>query len=303
MSDTLRHDRLLELVATVSASRRVPSRGSRLDGCGIDSLAFAELALAVEDELGVDLSALDVGPDTTVGDLTDAIDSAPRARPRRGLPRGLGRLQRTSELLGGGALRWWFDLRVIGSENVPPAGPVVLAMNHESALDIPIAVIASPRPITFMAKKELFKGPLVSRTLRSLGGFLVDRDRYDVTAVDTALAALERGDVLGMYPEGTRSPGTLLPFLHGAAWVALRTGAPLVPAAISGTGLAGRAGRPGLVRVRVVFAPPIAARRIDDRTERRRVAEDLTRSLREAIARDLVPAGDLGGTGGSGHGP
>ena len=112
---------------------------------------------------------------------------------------------------------------------------------------------------------------------------LVCHDRFDLSAVDVALGALARGDVLGMYPEGTRSPGVLLPFLHGAAWVALRAGAPLVPCSITGTERARDAKFPGRVRVRVRFHPPIEVVRIDDPHARRRQAEALTAQLREAI--------------------
>ena len=128
-----------------------------------------------------------------------------------------------------------FRLEIVGAERVPSRGPVVLAMNHESALDVPLAVVACPRPITFMSKKDLYKNALGSWALHELGGFRVDRHRFDLTSVRIAVAAVQRGDVLGMYPEGTRSLGTLLPFLPGAAWLALAMGAPLVPCAISGT--------------------------------------------------------------------
>ena len=102
-------------------------------------------------------------------------------------------------------------------------------MNHESALDVPLAVVACPRPITFMSKKDLYKNALASWALHELGGFRVDRRRFDLESVRIAVAAIRRGDVLGMYPEGTRAPGALLPFLPGAAWLALAMGAPLVP--------------------------------------------------------------------------
>jgi 1-acyl-sn-glycerol-3-phosphate acyltransferase len=260
--------------------------GTRLADAGLDSLAFAELAAALERDLGVDLSLESVDGTHRIEDVMRAVEKAPTSAGRTTLP-GIGSLQGPAELLGGPALRWWFRLRVEGAGHVPERGPAIVAMNHESALDILLVVAASRRPITFMAKKELFKNGLASWSLHALGGFRVDRDRFDLVAVQRALAALVRGDVLGMYPEGTRSPGRLLPFLHGAAWLALRTGVPLVPCSISGTEHAGRATSPGRVRVRIRFHETIAVERADDPAERRRRAEEITDRLRGEIEADL----------------
>src|SRR5687767_5326221 len=261
--------------------------GVALADAGLDSLAFAELAAALERDFGVDLSLVSIDGADRLEDVLRAIDEAPTSEGPRVLPRGIGSLQGAAELLGRATLRWWFRIRVEGAGNVPEHGPAVVAMNHESALDIPLVVAVSPRPITFMAKKELFKNRFASWSLHSLGAFRVDRDRFDLVAVQRALAVLERGDVLGMYPEGTRSPGRLLPFLHGAAWLALRTGVPLVPCSVSGTEHAGRATSPGRVRVRIRFHEAIAVERADDPAECRRRAEELTDRLRGEIEADL----------------
>lgn len=287
MSEGGRRDRVLALVRELSADgRRELAPGMRLSEIGIDSLAWAELGAAVEGELGVDLSGLDVDPDSPLEDVllavsngTTAVRIAAGRRPRA--------LQATADLLGGWALRWWFDLRVDGAQHVPATGPAVLAMNHESALDIPMIVTACPRRITFMAKRELFKNRLVTWALRELGGFPVDRGRFDLRAIDVALEAIGRGLVVGMYPEGTRSPGRLEPFLPGAAWLAVKTGAPLVPCSISGTEQAGRATRPGRVRVRVRFREPVHVAVEPEPAARRRVAEELTDRLRRDLGTAL----------------
>ncbi|HYF10672.1 MAG TPA: lysophospholipid acyltransferase family protein, partial [Actinomycetota bacterium] len=169
-------------------------------------------------------------------------------------------------------------------------GPVVLAMNHEGSLDIPISVVACPRPISFMAKRELYKNAPVAWALDRLGGFRVDRDRYDLAAADAALAVLRRGGVLGMYPEGTRAPGRLLAFLPGAAWVALATGAPLVPCILDGTERAREARRPRRVPIRVRFGAPVVSERVDDARQRRTRADQVTADLRRAIADGLSRA-------------
>jgi 1-acyl-sn-glycerol-3-phosphate acyltransferase len=168
---------------------------------------------------------------------------------------------------------------------MPRTGPVVLCMNHESLLDIPLTAVASPRQFRMMAKRELFSKPAGARFFHELGGFPVQRGGFDLRAVEIALEVLRRGEVLGMYPEGTRTPGTLLPFLPGAAWLALLTGAPLLPAAIRGTHEAMPKGAKFFKRVpiRIEFAPTISVEREDDPARRRQRALQLTEALRGEI--------------------
>jgi 1-acyl-sn-glycerol-3-phosphate acyltransferase len=96
--------------------------------------------------------------------------------------------------------------------------------------------------------------------------------------------------MLGMYPEGTRRPGRLLEFLPGAPWIALSTGAPLLPCAIGGTERALPRGRhvPKLVPIRVTFLPPIEVEPVDDPVKRRTEAERLASEAREAIRPHLT---------------
>lgn len=288
MSEGRRRELALALVQELAGAGVRIEPDMRLADAGLDSLDFAELAAALERDLGVDLSLEPVDGTDRIDDVVRAVERAPTSAGRRtALPRGIGSLQGPADVLGGWALRRWFRLRIEGAGHVPQHGPAVVAMNHESALDVPLVVAASSRRITFMAKKELFKNGFASWSLHSLGAFRVDRDRFDLVAVQRALAVLEWGDVLGMYPEGTRSPGQLLPFLHGAAWLALHAGVPLVPCSISGTEHAARATSPGRVPVRIRFHEAIAVERSDDPAERRRRAEQLTARLREAIEADL----------------
>lgn len=274
-----------------------PTPQTALSAIGFDSLAFVELATALQDELGLDLGDAELDAGRSVGDVLDTVEAARersvRASSRAMVvssdrpPDGIGRLQGISRVLGGWAIRRWFGLEVRGAERVPASGAAILAMNHESALDIPVAVLACPRPVTFMAKQELFENSFVGWALHELGGFRVDRDRFDLRGVRIALAAVGRGDVLGMYPEGTRSPGTLLPFFHGAGWLALRTGAPVVPCSISGSEHAGAARWPGRVRVRASFGLPIAVDPVEDPHRRRLAAVELTARVRAAIETGL----------------
>jgi 1-acyl-sn-glycerol-3-phosphate acyltransferase len=257
---------------------------ARLAELGLDSLACAEVATAVEDRFGVRLVDADFSDLATVAGVAAtvrrAMAPAPRIRP------GFGGFQATAKAIAGGAIRWYCRLEVHGDANVPITGPAILAANHRSMWDIPVHVVASPRPVMFMAKRELFGDPVRRWMWHILGGFAVRRDIADVRAIDTALALLERGDIVGVYPEGTRSKtGEMLPFLRGAAWLALRTGAPLIPCGLRGTGVEGTGAGPHLrrKRVRVSFGKAIRVDPEPNATARKEKAESLTEQLLEEI--------------------
>ncbi len=260
---------------------------SALSDIGFDSLAFAELAASLEDRYGIDLVDGVPACPRTVADVVELIETArASARPAGAASwEGIGRFQRGAARTAGRVVRWWFDVRVQGAGHMPDRGPVVLCMNHESLLDIPVAVVASPRPITFMAKRELFRHGAAARVLHGLGGFSVDRGAFDLRAITIALDVVGRGQVLGMYPEGTRTPATLLPFLSGASWIALHAGAPLLPCAITGTDASMPPGRkvPKRVPVTVAFGRAIPVDRVDDPVKRRAEAVRLTGELRSSI--------------------
>ena len=288
ISDT----RLLELVASAGpAPNGIVHAGTRLEDIGFDSIAYAEFAAALLEEHGIDLVDGDLPSLRTAGEIVEHVRSV-AGRPGRAptSPTNLGRLQSPVIRAVGAVLEWWFDLEVEGADRMPRSGPVVLCMNHESLLDIPAAVVASPRPITFMAKRELFPNGTVTRVWEALGAFSVERERFDLRAVHTALGTLDRGQVLGMYPEGTRKPGVLLPFLPGAPWLALRTGAPLLPCGIRGTEKALPRGRkiPRRVPIRVRFEDPVEVDVVDDPVKRRAEAERLATELRSAVRRALT---------------
>jgi 1-acyl-sn-glycerol-3-phosphate acyltransferase len=271
-----------------AAGRRVEdvSSDTALSDLGLDSLGLAEVSVALEERLGARLADWNVESMGTVGQLAGTVRAEMRAgRPR--IPPGTGKYQRLGKALAGWYIRLYCRMKVRGTENVPTTGPVIIAANHRSMWDVPIHVVACPRPVTFMAKKELFKGPLLAWAWRVLGGFPVRREISDIRAIDTGLAVLERGEVLGLYPEGTRSlSGEMLPFLKGAAWIALRSGAPIVPSGLKGTGRRPAEGKPLIgKRVEVIFGPPIATRREDDPEARKKKAEELTSELLAAITR------------------
>lgn len=126
-------------------------------------------------------------------------------------------------------------LSVIGLENVPQSGPVILAVNHIAWIDIPLASVEVPRITHYMAKSELFGLPVLGGIMRWLGAFPVRRGESDREALRISERLLAKGEILVIFPEGHRSGGHLIKAHPGTSLIALRTGTPVVPVAISGT--------------------------------------------------------------------
>lgn len=123
--------------------------------------------------------------------------------------------------------------RVEGLENFPEDGRVIVYSNHTSNFDPVVLGVLMPRQINFMAKEELFKIPLVGYIIRKLGAFPIKRGKADMSAIRHSFAILRQEQVLGMFPEGTRSKsGELQSFADGIASIALRTKSPVLPVAI-----------------------------------------------------------------------
>ena len=133
-------------------------------------------------------------------------------------------------------MRLAFGLTATGTENIPAKGPVVIAPNHKSFWDAFFIAAVVRRRLHFMGKAELFKG-WRGRLFVALGGFPVLRGTSDAEAIETSRAILERGDVLALFPEGTRvpDPEKLGIPRRGATRLAIETGAVIVPTAITGT--------------------------------------------------------------------
>jgi 1-acyl-sn-glycerol-3-phosphate acyltransferase len=131
-------------------------------------------------------------------------------------------------------IRAWWDLEIHGAERVPPTGPVVMAANHVGWLDGPLLAICSPRPVHALTKDEMFAGPLGSFLIAS-GQIPLDRFHVDLRAIRTAVRTLEAGAAVGVFPEGARGPGEMTSPRSGAAYLALVTGAPVVPVSFLGT--------------------------------------------------------------------
>jgi glycerol-3-phosphate dehydrogenase (NAD(P)+) len=149
------------------------------------------------------------------------------------------------------ALLVYFRVRRTGRGHIPD-GPVILAANHRSFLDPFVIGICLRRPIYFVAKRELFKSPLIGWLLNCLGAFPIRRGEADEESIDTALGLLERGEAVVIFPEGTRQTrGSLGEPKRGVGRLALESGAPVVPIAITGTEHARRGWRIRPVKVKV----------------------------------------------------
>lgn len=122
-----------------------------------------------------------------------------------------------------------------GGEHIPPAGPYILVSNHSNWYDPPAIEFALRIPVRFMTKRELFAVPIIGFALRASGKFPVRRGERDRRALETALRVLAADQPLGFFPEGTRSKdGRLRRAKPGIGFLARRSGAPLVPIAVTG---------------------------------------------------------------------
>ena len=131
-----------------------------------------------------------------------------------------------------------FFLRVHahGVENIPKEGAAIICSNHIAIRDVFVIAMSADRQVRFIAKKELFKVPILGRVIKALGAVSVDRKSADVSALRTSVELLEKGEIISIFPQGHRHPGVdprKTEIKNGAALMAYRSGADVLPAFIN----------------------------------------------------------------------
>ena len=180
--------------------------------------------------------------------------------------------------LVGQIILWWyfhlvFRMKVVGAENVPQEGPVLLCSNHLAKRDPVLLGLCQKRQVFYMAKEELFRNKFLGGLFRMLGAFPVKRGTGGADALEDAYTLLEENGVVGVFIEGHRSKdGRLLKPKTGAALLAYKTKAPVVPVCITaGDGL-----QPGMFkRTLIRFGKPISAQELH-------IQDDSSMQLRRA---------------------
>lgn len=181
------------------------------------------------------------------------------------------------------------QVETVGLENIPTQGGLVMASNHASFADIPYLALYTPRHPHFMAKIELFDHPVMGWFYRVAGAVPVDRNNVDRWAIQQARRVLDEGQILLMFPEGTRSKTGLQRAKPGAAKLALDYQVPVVPVAISGTHTFKASGWKKN-KLRIQYGEPIDVPAIAASAKNaRRALVDLTELTMRRIAAMLPP--------------
>lgn len=174
-------------------------------------------------------------------------------------------------------LRGYFQGRVYGAEHVPKQGPMLVVANHASDFDPPIVSCCMRRPVSYMAKQELFKVPVLAPAIRLYGAYPVQRGGAARGAIRAALQQLDQGWAVGIFLQGTRTrDGRILEPKLGAAMIAAKAQVPLVPVSLWGThrilprGTAFPKPLPVTVRIGQPIAPPSSSK---DKAELQTVTE------------------------------
>jgi 1-acyl-sn-glycerol-3-phosphate acyltransferase len=176
-------------------------------------------------------------------------------------------------------VRVFFDLRTFGRENVPATGGVLLVANHQSNLDPVLVAVRLRRPVSFMAKSELFENRWLNWLIRALHAFPVRQNHGDLGAVRQCIQRLGEGYALNIYPEGTRSEdGQIAPLQKGVALILRKSDVPVVPVAIDGSFDAWpynkKMFRPRPIQV--MYGKPMSFKGMD--------ADSIVKSLHEALS-------------------
>jgi len=190
-----------------------------------------------------------------------------------------------------------FDIHLHDSQLIPATGPVILAPNHLGILDGPLLGAVAPRMVHAVGKIEAFGG-IQGFLLRRFGQISIDRSIVDSRSIRTAIRTLRDGRVISVYPEGSRGAGDFAQIRPGVAYLAMVTGAPVVPVALLGTRQPGGsidAHPPRGTRVDVVFGEPFAVDPVSfprRQSEVHAVAVEIGEVLRAHVRKAVVATGN-----------
>lgn len=195
-----------------------------------------------------------------------------------------------------------FRARVVGKNNVPLTGPVILASNHLSFIDSVVITLLAPRTVSFLAKDSYFtgkglKGAASRAFFRSIGAIPVTRGVGQAAqdALDSGLELLADNKAFAIYPEGTRSlDGRLYRGRTGVAWLALKSGAPVVPVGLEGTNKVQPPGSKGIrfAKITIRFGVPLDLRhhgKADSGRARRHATDEVMDQIAELTGQEVVP--------------
>lgn len=200
-------------------------------------------------------------------------------------------------------VKYLFRARLVGEENIPATGGVILASNHLGAAETFVMPAMIQRQLTFPAKAELFRGDrgpmskLIAWFLKNVGQVPLDRSggRASLDGMRPVLEVLEQGGAVGVYPEGTRSPdGRLYKGKTGVARMALAAGVPVVPVAVKNTAIVKKLGLPWVDRPVITFGKPLDfsayAAALDDRATLRWITDEVMNAIMQLSGQQYVDA-------------
>lgn len=176
-----------------------------------------------------------------------------------------------------GVFRVFYRWEAIGLENIPAQGPVILCSNHISNWDPPFIGSPLTRKVHYMAKEELFRNPVLKWILLQIGAFPVKRGGVSKESIKLAIQLLRSGEILGIFPEGTRKNAGGMG-KKGAASLALKSGAAVIPVAIVGNYKVFR-------KMTVVYGPPVDLSEFSEGTAEKLEAatEKIMKTIREIV--------------------
>jgi 1-acyl-sn-glycerol-3-phosphate acyltransferase len=188
--------------------------------------------------------------------------------------------------------RLLFSFKVVGRDRIPSKGACILAMNHESYLDPPLAGISCRRPIHFLARKTLLEWPILGRIFPKVNVVPVNQERADMSALKTIIKLVKAGECAIVFPEGARTPdGKLQPAQPGLGLVIAKTLAPVVPMRIFGAheALPYGSNQIRLRPIRIVVGEPIVFTEADLQGSGRDLYQRLSERVMEKIAAIELP--------------